>query len=86
MPGKYQVFIEQQIIDYLQSLDDSTRKEIMSFIRLLSDSPSQGGDFPESDETGRDTYCKIISDHALSYYPDHAASEIKVFELIKADK
>ena len=70
----------------MQGLNATVSKEIKRFILSLSDNPFDEGDFPESDETGRPTYCKIINDQALSYFSDHAVQEIKVFELIKANK
>ena len=56
------------------------------FIRSLEDDPFDEADFSEIDDTGRNCFTKVISDYAVSYFPDHAVKEVKVFEVVRADE
>ena len=86
MDIKYTVFIEDNVILYILSLKNGIRQEIQSYIHSLGSNPYDEGDFPEEDSIGRPCFCKIIGSHALSFYPDHAVKEMKVFQIARADK
>ena len=86
MIEKYKVFIEEQVVETIQSTKGSNRKNIKQFVRSLSEDPFQEGDFSETDRIGRETFCKLIKDYAVSFYSDHAAKEIKIFQVSRADK
>jgi len=58
----------------------------MKFIRSLADHPNTAGDFTEKDNAGRPVQVKIIGRYAITYWADHAVSEIKVTHIKLADK
>jgi hypothetical protein len=81
----YQVYINQEA---LLSAPRSApmRKAVMDFIRSLAADPHCTGDFAESDEVGRTVYVKIVGRFAITFWADHAVSEVKVTHIQPADK
>jgi hypothetical protein len=58
----------------------------MDFIRSLAVDPHSTGDFAERDEAGRTVYVKIMGRFAITFWADHAVSEVKVTHIQPADK
>lgn len=85
MSQGYKVYVEEEAIVFLLTIPKSKRKRLQAFIRSLADSPFNEADFPESDLLDRKSFCKVIDEFALSFYPDHAVKEVKVFEIVFAD-
>ncbi len=79
----YSIYLRRSASEALSSIRNPKRKAIERFIDYLGENPFDEGDFSEEDESGRKTYCKIIRDHAISYYPDHAVKELKVLEIVR---
>lgn len=77
----YEIYVKKAAFAGLDQLRGSTRRSIEKFIDYLSDNPFDEGDFPETDSKGREIFCKIIRDHAITYYPDHAVKELKILEI-----
>jgi hypothetical protein len=59
---------------------------MMKFIRSLADNPNTAGDFTETDNSGRMVQVKVIGRYAVTFWADHAVSEIKVTHIKSADK
>ena len=66
--------------------DGDTRQGLRDYIRSLEIDPFDEGDFSETDSQGRIVFTKIVSDFAISFFVDHAVKEVKVYQLIRADK
>lgn len=64
-------------------MSGSRRKAIERFIDYLGENPFDEGDFPEVDESGRKVFCKVIRDHVISFYPDHAVRDLKILEIVR---
>lgn len=81
----YQVYINQEA---LRSAPRSApqRKAVMDFIHSLAAAPHTTGDFTESDEVGRTVNVKIVGRFAITFWADHAVSEVKVTHIQPADK
>ncbi|HZF00907.1 MAG TPA: hypothetical protein VE344_03330 [Methylomirabilota bacterium] len=62
------------------------REKVMGFIRSLADNPNTPGDFSEKDGAGRNVQVKVIGRYALTFWADHAVSEIKVTHIKLADQ
>ena len=62
------------------------RQKVMDFIRSLADNPNAIGDFSEKDGAGRTMQVKVIGRYALTFWADHAVSEIKVTHIKLADQ
>ena len=82
MSDSYDIFMKRPVHESLKRLKGSKKRAIEKFIDYLSDNPFEIGDFSESDDIGRQIYCKVIKNYAITYYPDHAVKEIKVIELV----
>jgi hypothetical protein len=62
------------------------REKVMNFIRSLADNPNTKGDFSENDGSHRTIQVKIIGRYAVTFWADHAVSEIKITHIKSADK
>jgi hypothetical protein len=62
------------------------RDQIFQFLESLANEPSRSGDYTERDDAGRSVQIKIVVDFALTYWADHAAKEVKVTKIEKADR
>jgi hypothetical protein len=62
------------------------RERVMKFIRSLADSPDTVGDFAEKDQAGRTIQVRVIGRYAITFWADHAVSEIKITHIKSADK
>jgi hypothetical protein len=58
----------------------------MKFIRSLAGNPHTAGDFTEKDNGGRIVQVKVVGRYAVTFWADHAVSEIKVTHIKSADK
>ena len=62
------------------------RQQVMNFIRSLADNPNTPGDFSEADGAGRNVQVKLVGRYALTFWADHAVSEIKITHIQLADQ
>jgi len=62
------------------------RQRLMAFIRSLADNPNTTGDFSEKDDASRTVQVKVVGRYAVTFWADHAVSEIKVTHIKLADK
>jgi len=81
----YAVFINEQALAGAPH-SGTQRETVMRFIRSLADNPNTAGDFTEKDNAGRIVQVKVIGRYAVTFWPDHAVSEIKVTHIKSADK
>ncbi len=81
----YRVLVSIEVLQ----LDRPSRRErdgILAFLESLAENPNRPGDYEERDEAGRPVQIKIVGDHALTYWADHAVKEVKVTKIEKADR
>lgn len=64
----------------------SQRQTVMRFISSLAENPFATGDFSEKDEAGRTVQVKVLGRFAITFWADHAASEVKVTHIKPADR
>ena len=81
----YAVFINEQALAAAPR-SGKQRESMMKFIRSLADNPNTAGDFTETDNSGRMVQVKVIGRYAVTFWADHAVSEIKVTHIKSADK
>ena len=81
----YAVFLNEQALATAPR-SGTQRASVMKFIRSLADNPNTAGDFTEKDNTGRILQVKVIARYAVTFWADHAVSEIKVTHIKSADK
>jgi hypothetical protein len=85
MSNHYKVLITRDILA-LPKPSSRDRQRVLSFIDGLASDPFQKGDFEEKDDAGRPVQIKIIGRHALTFWSDHGAKEVKITRIDKADK
>lgn len=81
----YAVYINQNALNFAPRLG-AQRNSVMDFIRSLAADPNCTGDFSETDEVGRTIYVKIVGRYAITFWADHAVSEVKVTHIQPADR
>ncbi len=81
----YAVFINEQALAAAPR-SGTPREAVMRFIRSLADHPNTAGDFEDKDNASRIVQVKLIGRYAVTFWADHAASEIKVTHIKSADK
>lgn len=81
----YTVFINEQALAAAPR-SGTQLESVMRFIRALADNPNTTGDFTEKDNANRVLQVKIIGRYAVTFWADHAVSEIKVTHIKSADK
>jgi hypothetical protein len=79
------VFINEQALAVAPRLG-TQRESVMQFIRSLVDNPNTAGDFTEKDNGGRIIQVKVVVRYAVTFWADHAVSELKVTHIKSADK
>jgi hypothetical protein len=81
----YAVFIHEQALAAAPR-SGTQRESVMKFIRSLADNPNTAGDFTEKDHASRIVQVKVIGRYAVTFWADHAVSEVKVTHIKSADK
>ncbi len=82
----YDVLVRHEVYLTLKQVRGLARTRALDFIEELADDPFLKGDTALFDENGRRCEVKIIGKLALIYWPDHAEKEMRVVELIDADR
>jgi len=59
---------------------------VMRFVTSLGKNPFATGDFSEPDDAGRTIQVKVVGRFAITFWADHAVSEVKVTHIKPADK
>lgn len=77
--------ITHEIFD-LENIKRKEKDKILKYFRGLVGEPSQLGDYQENDAVGRPVQIKILGDYAITFWADHAVSEVKVTKIEKADQ
>lgn len=81
----YAVFINEQALAATPR-SGVQREKVMKFVRSLADNPNTAGDFAEKDNAARTVQVKVIGRYAVTFWADHAVSEVKVTHIKSADK
>jgi mRNA-degrading endonuclease RelE of RelBE toxin-antitoxin system len=81
----YKVLVSIEVLQ-LERPSRREREQILSFLESLAENPGKSGDYEEHDDASRPVQIKIVGDYALTYWADHAAREVKVTRIEKADR
>jgi uncharacterized protein (UPF0210 family) len=63
----------------------SQRRKMMEFVNSLGENPFTHGDFSEVDGAGRTVQVKVVGRYAVTFWADHAVSEVKITHIKPAD-
>ena len=81
----YAVYLRIEAAELLKSVATRNRRGIENFVDSLSGNPFKTGDYAETDAAGRPIQIKILGNLAIAFWADHAAKEIKVVAIDRAD-
>ena len=82
----YRIFADITVIETLRGIRLVERNRIAAFFEELKTSPDHPGDFVEKGASGREYHTRIIGGWAITYWADHPALEVKIEQLIRADR
>jgi len=81
----YKVYINQEVL-LVAPRSGWQRQLVMNFISSLANNPNCLGDFSEKDHVGRTVQVKVIGRFAITFWADHAVSEVKVTHVKPANE
>ena len=82
----YKLFLRLEAIEALKTVRGLQLRQISTFIDGLGRSPKTTGDYTERDDTDRTIEIKVVGQFAITFWADHAAKEIKVVDIRRADR
>ncbi len=86
MPYTYQVWYNQPCLDYLATLPKSVRSRLFTWIQSLEEDFNREGDYSVRGSEDRDWQVAIISSHAVVWWVDHPAGEIKIISVRRTQR
>ncbi len=81
----YKVFLRLEAMEMLRKIRGVQKTRISRFIDALTVNPFLAGDFSENDDAQRQIEIKVIGRYAITYWADHAVSEVKIIDIRMAD-
>lgn len=81
LPHPYEIVAPLTVYEVLRGMHRSQRREVESFLHRLADRPALPGDFEAPADDGRIHQVKIVRSWMVSYWIDHASSEVRVTSL-----
>jgi len=84
--SRYKLFLRLEAIEALKTTRGLQRRQISTFIDGLGNSPNTTGDYTERDDTDRLIEIKVVGRFAITFRADHAAKEMKVVDIRRADR
>ncbi len=81
----YKLFLRLEAIEALKTTRGKQRRQISTFIDGLGSNPNTPGDYTERDDTDRLIEIKVVGQFAITFWADHAAKEMKVVDIRRAD-
>ena len=82
----YELYVRHEVYETLSLIRSSSRQRILNFVEYLAQNPFDEGDLAEQDRSGWECQVKIIGKFALYYRADHADKEVRIVDLIDADR
>jgi hypothetical protein len=86
MATGYTLYVRHEVYALLGRLPRKQRIRILEFLGRLPADPFQHGDYEARSPQGRPIQVKIIGPFAVLFWADHAVSEVKVPDIVPADK
>jgi hypothetical protein len=85
MGSAYELYLRHEVHVAISAIKSNPRREIIRFLESLASDPFHIGDYRDRTPEGREVQVKVIGSHALLYWADHPAREVKVVDLVQAD-
>jgi hypothetical protein len=81
----YDVYLHEKLLTCTPR-SGRARERIMEFVRSLASDPFQKGDYEDTDTAGHPLGVRLIGRHAVTFFVDHAAREVKIVNIEPADE
>jgi mRNA-degrading endonuclease RelE of RelBE toxin-antitoxin system len=82
----YRLLIDREVVDFLQSLGASRRRDLLRHFKEIERFPSAHSDYRDKDAEDRPVDVSIHDGLAIYYWIDEADRQVKILELIVADR
>jgi len=81
----FELILHEHAWNALSSTVGADRRRLLALLDELKAAPLRAGDFQQRDSTGRLHEVALVGDWLITWWPDHAAAEIRVVGLERAD-
>ncbi len=82
----YRLLIDLEVVSFLQTLPAGRRRHLFSHFRDIQRYPAAHSDYVDTDAQGRRVDVSVADGFAIYYWIDEADQQVKILELIAADK
>lgn len=82
----YRLLIDLEVIGVLQALPASRRRNLLNHFREIQRYPAGRSDYIDNDAQGRRVDVSVADGFAIYYWIDEADQQVKILEVIAADK
>ena len=81
----YEVILHERAWAALAATKGAERRRVIALLDQLKATPFRSGDFRQRDETGRINEVLLLDDWLVTFWSDHAVSEIRVVNLERTE-
>lgn len=82
----YRLLIDLEVVGLLQALPAGRRRNLFSHFLEIQRYPAAHSDYIDTDAQGRRVDVSVADGFAIYYWIDEADQQVKILELIAADK
>jgi hypothetical protein len=80
-PFPYDPVLSSKAASFLVGLSKSKQKKVVALLFQIAEHPGQLGDYATREENDREIQHLMVGDWHFSFWPDHAARELRVTEV-----
>ena len=77
----YEPVLSSKALVTLLGLPKKKQQELSGILFQLASFPSQQGDYPLPDESGREIQYILVGNYVIGFWPDHSTSELRIVEI-----
>ena len=81
----YRVAMDLEAVEFWRGCSRRDRELVLKFVTVLAHNPNRTGDYTEHDRIGRVLQECVVGGCAVTWWTDHAVSEIRVVAISPAD-
>jgi hypothetical protein len=82
----YKLLLVYEVVEFIESSDRGTQPVLHKRLRQIRDFPFNHSEVSELDDIGRRIEINILGKYAIRYRIDDADGEVKVVEIVLADR
>lgn len=81
----YELVLSESVAMVFATAARSEQRRMATVLEQIKAAPMRRGDLQERDAQGRDNEIIVVGDWVVTYWPDHAAREIRVVRLERVE-